>query len=456
MSLYGSGRREGITAALSIAAATLAVHLLAALATGAARPADAAAAAALPGLGGLLCYRFLRAQGRSRFAAFLAGACYALSPWLLAQSSLPREQVAGALAPLALEAAARCGRPDQRRTWLPWLPLCLAAPFAGGACLTAWLAAVLACGYLLRTLAGCSADERAALRTHLGAAAALAAVAAGSLWAIDPFGPWLSVPAAPTAAMPLHAGRDSTAVDLPSLLRFAGPVLLVFCALGVLRRQRHASVWRWLALAAAGALPSCAAPWYTMPATGPLAALPAASWWLTLVGVTVLGAAGLDDFLDLPLRRRTALPWLLALAVAGAPLVALASREPAREWPLTATVLLFALLLPSWRRIGILRFKNVLATATLLALAVPALQLLPVATPAWRAAPAGETAPGAGTGALQALLQRPPWHYSGLALVFAACIGAACVACWRSRKARTTPASAVAAIRKKARPASTR
>ena len=114
-----------------------------------------------------------------------------------------------------------------------------------------------------------------------------------------------------------------------------------------------------------------------------------------------------------------------------------------------------ALLLPTWRRVGILRFKNVLATATLLALAVPALQVLPAGagTPL-AAAPHGEGhAVGMFARLLHDLAWRPAWHYSGLLAVLLVSTFAAWSA-WRRRiHARPAPSSAKAAIKKKARPA---
>ena len=50
-------------------------------------PLTAMQPALLPALGGVLCYRFLRAQGRSRYAGFLAGMAYGVSPWLLAMAA---------------------------------------------------------------------------------------------------------------------------------------------------------------------------------------------------------------------------------------------------------------------------------------------------------------------------------------------------------------------------------
>ena len=121
MSLYGTGRREGIVAALCITAMVLLVHLgaseLAAPGLDAPELGTALRRGVLPALGGLLCYRLLRAQGRSRYAGFLIGAAYGLSPWFGALGDAPREQLAAALAPLALEMACRCDRPLQRRIW---------------------------------------------------------------------------------------------------------------------------------------------------------------------------------------------------------------------------------------------------------------------------------------------------------------------------------------------------
>jgi hypothetical protein len=454
VSLYGTGRAEGIATVASIAGLAMLVHVLGALQTQGPLGPDllgALRAAVVPALGGTLCYRWLRAMGRSRFAGFLAGTAYTMSPWLCAVATVPREQLAAALAPLALEAAHRCGHPAHRRTWLPWTGLCLAAPFLAGPTVVALLATLLVAAQLRLAVAGCDFDDRRPLVRNLCAGAVLGAVAAGSLVWLDPLGAVFGLAAMPRAAEILTAHREVGAgIDLPALMRLAGPVLLMFAGLGVLRRQRHASIQYWLLILAAGALPALAARWLPPSTAGLLGLLPVTAWWISLLAVTVLGAAGLDDFLELPLRRRTALPWLLAIAVAGAPLIPLASTAPEQEWPLTATILLLALLLPTWRRVGILRFKNVLATATLLALAVPALQVLPTESPAaWPAAPGG-AAMDAG---LQPAPGHPAWHYAGLLLVFATCsVAAAWSAFRRSQNASRTPPSAKAAIKKKARP----
>lgn len=455
MSLYGTGRAEGIGTAALIVTITTLVHCLGALQAhglGGFDAANALGSAAVPALGGVLCYRFLRAQGRSRFASFLAAAAYALSPWTCAVAAAPREQLAAALAPFALEAMARCGRPDQRGRWLPWTGLAIAAPFAAGPAVVPLLSTGLAFGLSVQAVQQCDLGDRRRAGRGLAGAAVLAAVAAWSLLAIDPLGPVLGPAVSPRPATVLTAHRElGTGIDLAALLRLAGPVLLMFATLGVLRHQRHAGILRWGSVVVLGGAPTLLAAALGAPANGLPALAATAGWWWSLLGITVLGAAGLDDFLDLPLRRRTALPWLLSFAVAGAPLLPLGAVAPAREWPLTATVLLLALLLPTWRRVGILRFKNVLATATLLALAVPALQVLPAAPPVPPpAAPAGETA--APPDCLEALAARPLWHYSGLGVVLLVSAAAAWSAFRRSTRARPTPAAAKAAIRKKAKP----
>src|SRR5699024_7582687 len=155
-----------------------------------------------------------------------------------------------------------------------------------------------------------------------------------------------------------------------------------FALLGLLRRQRHVRGAAWWPTALLGGVPALLAsvPILQAATTAWIAhpQLAATAWWLTLVAVTVLGAAGLDDFLELPLRRRTALPWLLAAAVACAPLLPVfGARVPDREWPLTATFVALPLLLTCWRRIGFLRFKNWLAVMVMVTLAIPLVQVAP-------------------------------------------------------------------------------
>lgn len=453
MSLYGTGRAEGFAAAALIGTVVLLVQGLRQLqqhGLDAQVLEPALTAAVLPALGGILCYRFLRGHGRSRYGAFLGGAGYALAPWLTAIALVPREQLAAALAPLALEVASRCANPAQRPKLLPAAPFGLGAPFLAGPSVVALLAAAIAAAQLLGAAIAGDLGDRMRLLRRFAIVGLGACIVGASLWRIDALGPLLASGAAPRAAAVIAAHRPTApGIDLPALLRLAGPVLLMFAALGVLRQQRHANLWRWLLLALLGGLPTLAKSWWTPPHDGLLAVLPSAAFWLSVLAITMLGTAGLDDFLDHPQRRRTALPWLLALAVLGAPLVPLTAFSPAAEWPLTVTILLLAALLPTWRKVGILRFKNVLATATVAALVVPALQVPITARPAsaWSSAPLGETAPW------HRLSARPAWHYSGLGVVLLCSFGAACwSALRRSQTATAVPHKAKAAITKKARP----
>jgi hypothetical protein len=451
MSLYGSGRSEGIAAALLIGALVVAVRSLAAALDGADLLQDPASVG-LAALGGMLCYRFLRAQGRSRFTGFLVGAGYGLSPWLLALAAMPREQLAATLAPLALEATCRLDRPTTRNRWLPWAPLCFAAPFLGGGTMVAMLVTLLVLAGLVRTVTcGDRDDERPPLRGLLLAALATAAAAANLVW-LDPLAPWLGVgePVPPQTALTAHR-LDGFGVDLAAMLRVPGPALLTFALLGLLRRQRHVDASTWLGLATAGAVPTVLTLWpalaHALPdfLTAPFVLT--AAWWLTLLACAVLGAAGLDDFLDLPLRRRTALPWLLAIVLLATPVLpTFLAKAPTREWPVASAMLGLALVLPTWRRLGILNFKNVLATVALLALAIPSLQVPPRATAMSLAAPLGESRPHPATATA------PPWHYSGFAAAALLVVWLGWSAIRRSRNATPAPKAAKAAIVKKAKP----
>lgn len=470
MSLYGSGRAEGIGAVLLIGVLVLLARVLGAWFGDLPATWAAIAPAVLPAAGGMLCYRYLKAQGRSRYAAFLGGAAYGLSPWLLATAAAPREQFAAALAPLALEVVCHVDRPTHRRTWLPWAWCGLAAPFAAGPTTTGVLVALLCTTLLLRTAWRGEHDgdgERPNARALL-LALALGAVAAANVAWLDPLAPWLGPAATLQPGDVLWPHRPGTpGFDLAAVLRVPGPVLLSFAALGLLRRQRQVRQLPWLALAVLGGVPTLLVAVPALAAATPPwlvpAALPAAAWWLSLIALCVLGAAGLDDFLDLPLRRRTALPWMLAGAVATAPLVpTFGSQLPAREWPLTATFLTLALMLPAWRRLGILRFKNWMATVAVITLALPTLQVTAVVAhpPATPLAEIGGAAAPLVLFEVTPRADRPPpppaWHYAGL--VGALLVGAVwALSAWRrSTQASTTPSAAKPAIVRKASPSQRR
>jgi len=459
VSLYGTGRREGIGSVLVLGAVVVIVlvagslQLFGSLANVAAASRDAI----VPALGGALFYRFLRAMRRSRYVSFLTAVAYALSPWLLTMALAPREQLAAALAPLALEAVTRCDRPSQRRSWLPWTGVCLALPFLPGVTTIGGLAMLLCASLFVRLVTCGDRSDATPPAWGIGAAVALGALAAASVIALDPLAPWLRTDQlGPLEVLHGHQA-GSYGIDTAAVLRVPGPVLLFFALLGILRRQRHTAIGSWLAVATAGAVPAVLCMLVPADAFGfafwhAIEQLPATAWWLTLLGVAVLAAAGLDDFLDLPLRRRTALPWLLALAVLMAPMIPFVSTAPDLEWPLTATLLLLAVLMPLWRRVGILQFKNLLAIAVVVLLTVPALQVLPVLVPpSLGAAPAGEVTRWVRVAMLHAA-DAPSWPYAGFAFVLLASGVWWLFAFWRRMPASNAPPKAKAAIVRKARP----
>ncbi len=415
MSLYGTGRGEGIGATFLIAAIVLVVQLVGAWARPQATDLELLARICVPALGGALCYRFLRAQGRSRYAGFLVGIAYGLSPWLVGMAQAPREQLAAALAPLALEAVVRCDRPSSRRAWLPWTWLCLSLPFLAGPTIVAAACAALCLMGLVRTVAcGDRDDERPSLPGLLTATSLSALAAAQWLW-LDALAPWLDaeVTTSPDTLLTTYRSTPGS-FDLATALRVPGPLLLVMAALGVLRRQRHVDVGAWTFLAGLGALPRVLqwVPGYDLVSHGldALPLLPTAAFWWCLLAFAVLGAAGLDDFLDNPVRRRTALPWLLAGVVAVGPLLpSFGASEPRQEWPLVLTAIALVTLLPLWKRLGILRFKTVLVGVALVALTIPPLQAL-VGMHAQSATPLAEAA----MRPLAWNTAHPLLHYGGL------------------------------------------
>lgn len=454
MSLYGSGRAEGIGAVAVLAFATVAVHVLAAVAVGTAaqQQAQLAWSTMLPAVGGALFYRFLRAGRHSRYAAFLGGLAYGLSPWFTALVALRAEAIAAALAPLALEVAARCHRPDQRRRTMPWAGICLSLPFVAGWTTVGIVTLLLAGMRLLHSVHEVDAEER---RAHLGdvvVAFVAAAIATTSWIYAAPLAACLPQEPPPTAIELLAAHRAPGAgFDLAAFLRLPGAAPLLFALLAVLRRQRHTSNCGWLLLLTASAAPLAIAllhPGFPyLRSTLPLAfAAPVGGLWLAVVAVLVLGAAGLDDFLENPVRRRHSLVGLaVAVSLLGGA-VLLLSPSPVVEWPFVAVLLSIAMLLPVWHRVGILRLKNILATVAAIGIAIPSVQILlldtgraPVFAPA---APLGETLAIANAMAAAA----PLWAYSGVAAaLLVACITSG-MPSRRTKKASTAPAAARRAI----------
>lgn len=432
MSLYGTGRKEGIAAVCLIGILTATAHLLAALRlldpsferSALATIDETAIITMVTGaLGGMLTYRFLRAQGRSRYAAFLGGVAYGMSPLFAGLIDSPREQLAAALAPIALEAAAQLDRPTTQRRWLPWAGFCIALPFAMGVTVVATLAATLSVAMIALTAMRCGrGDDRLPLRQTCVSLLVGAVALSNVVW-LDLLSPWLG------------SGNQSQLQNVLSgettpmvVVRVVGPFLVWFALLGILRRQRNVMTSFWLVLALVGAMPTAllAIPGVSasLPNVFTAWAVPAMSWWLSVLAITVMGTAGLDDWLDQPQRRRGAHLLLLLLTLLLAPALPLAgsSINPIHLATVLGTFGVLATVTLAWRRLGVLRFKNMLSGVALVAFAMPViLQDQPATAPG---APMGESAPRSVQHAIDALTTHPWWHFAGVAgaLVVAALI----------------------------------
>lgn len=346
-------------------------------------------------------YRFLRALGRSRYAAFLGGSGYGLSSFLLAaMASLP-QAAAAAWLPLQLEAVLRTVTPGRYRQGTVLLCVALALPFLTGGIILATVGLLVS----LLLLFGSQGRILSHERPHLRRQAFLALLLAALLTAPE----WLAF--AQLGALPAHSDNAgpprlwTTAQPLAWLLHLGG-LCLVLLPLALLRPQRQVRGWPWWLCAAGGgtliALMASLLLRIDLPAP-----LPDALWncglWLFTTGALVLASAGLDDFLGAPQKRSPVL-WLVplllvavlvGLGAARAELLPLLWQRPGLVIALVGA-LLAAMLLPCWRPLGILRWKQAFATVLLIAAAAPALfDGWPLPTQAVPPAPLLEMAPPA-------------------------------------------------------------
>jgi len=347
------------------------------------------------GLACALAFRLLRAQGRSRYAAFVGGAAYGLGSFAASLHGNLTEMAALAWAPLSVEVLLRVVRGERHRRRIVLLGPALAIPFLTGGTVTASLAVALVTLWLLRR-----AMAEPARRAHL------LTTGAGSLLitALLTAPLWLAVLDAPTQPQ-LPAPTLDWVVPRQ---RLAGPLLVFLALLGLLRRQREAPPARWLTGLAFGALVAVLMPYVPSPLPGPAPwqVAPMALWWPVHLALVLFATSGLDDFLDLPSRRPGATAWAMLLAIAIAPVSWwFASRE---QFLLVeaAGLLTFAALFGVWRRLGMLGFKTALASAALAWLTISTLHehaqaprepvtMPTVSPPDWQlpAAPAGEFMP---------------------------------------------------------------
>ncbi len=419
MSLYGSGRREGVIAAIALACVAMLVHTLGSmtglsdgyegdqtLASGMATAHGLAAigepllwdpmgsgaplwtrgaellyppwwllgrgqdAYWLPLLAALhsalacaLGFRFLRAQGRSRYAAFVAGAAYGLGAHMGSLSGHLAEVAAIAWAPLPIEVFLRYARSERNRMLGACLAPALALPFITGGTVTATCVTATIVLWLVRRALHDPSRRMSMFATGTASAAVLLLLTAPI---------WLCQADAPGVPVDLPPPPDL----LGALQRVAGPLLPFFTALGLMRHQRHTPAERWLPIGLLGIGIAVLLPLVPSPFAGPAPwqETPEALWWPLHLALVVLGASGLDDFLDQPLRRRAATVWLLVASASIAPLGFLLGADTHR-FHVEATVLLaLSLLFTCWRWLGILGFKTVLAAAAVCWLATSTLQ----------------------------------------------------------------------------------
>lgn len=410
MSLFGSGRREGVVAASALVLLALGVHALGAF-TGLgegfegdrvlARSMDVAhrlvAAGELPlwdpagagaplwargaellyppwwllgrgadavwlpvlaavhaALACALAFRFLRAQGRSRYAAFVAGAAYGLGAHVGSLAGNLPEMAALAWAPLPIEVMLRVVRGSRNRHLAAWLGPALTVPFLTGGTATAACVTVIVILWLLRRCINEPERRPGLVAMGLGAVVTVLLLTAPL---------WLGVVETVPAASPPPPPPD---LAVP-LQRVAGPLLVFLATLGLIRRQREAPAGRWLPVAFGGATCAVLLPYVPSPLPGvaPWIEAPAALWWPVHLALVLLAASGLDDFLHLPMRRRAATAWALALATMIAVLGFVLGEDDTFFQVQFAVLLALALLFAGWRHLGILGFKTVVAAAAL-------------------------------------------------------------------------------------------
>ena len=419
MSIFGSGRREGILTVLGLAAFALSVHGLGAafgLADGfegdlaLARGMEAAHQVALDGgmplwdpagagaplwasgaemmyppwwllgrghdafwlpvlaalhaaIACALAFRFLRVQGCSRYASFVCGAAYGLSAHTGRLSGSLPELAALAWAPLVLELLLRVVRGERQRHLAPLLGPAIAWMFCTGGVATGLTVLAVAIVWYL----GWSLRERHRLGSLLVTGAVSLGIAVALLAPM-----WLGAIELPRVPSDTHPRVDA----LLNARLVCGPLLLFFAMLGAMRRQRGAPTMRWLALAGLGAAAAIALPFAPSPLHGeaPWQRTPDALWWPVHFALVLLASNGLDDFLDMPVRRRAATVWTLVFAVMVAPAGFVLGEHGAWLRVEGAVMLALASLFLLWRSLGILRFKTVVAAAALVWLSVATLR----------------------------------------------------------------------------------
>lgn len=377
-----------------------------------------------------LAYRMLRVLSVSRYGAFIGGGMYGLG-WFLttALDRLP-EAAAAAWLPWIIERIWRLLLATRRGPAAALLGVAVAVPFLTGGLATATLGALLGvCG----TVVGLIAIEREERRPATRAAAMAFGIAALLtaplwLWALEHASAIAPRPDTPVAHLQVgglvallapgmfgELGGITTAsmhevnpgAESLELALYPGALTLFVALMGLLRPKRTRLALFWI-LIAGGAL--------LLAIDGPIAELwrsalpfgddrPGAILAIFHLATVVLVALGLENFFDAPRARRFAVPAAAGtvLAASGAALFGLWLAPevggkvlstlvgPTGSDDLAATVehvgraALFPMVSGSviaiafllWRRMGILRFKAVLAAVALGELCLLALTHVP-------------------------------------------------------------------------------
>lgn len=339
-------------------------------------------------------YRFLRSQRLSRYAAFVGGGFFGLGWFLTAQEGRLQEFAAAAWLPLLLEGAWRVLTTRARDPWGCLLAVAAAAPFLTGAHAVAWLNAMLALAMVVCHAHLLERSERShTLRTTLVAVTLTAGLTA-PVWleAVQYWGHLTplqtTAPSLPTAGLmaglapgvtplfaqgqPLHDWAPGA--DVLEFALFPGSAVLFLLMMALLRGKLGAGTGFWGTVAALGLAMTLCWPGSSWVVETLRLHVPSGAFLLwTHLGLIVLATRGLENFLDNPLRRAWAVPATAAwtgLSVLGVVIVgyllAPESNEALRALRLpllttASTTLVLGLLFCAWRRLGILRFKNLLA-----------------------------------------------------------------------------------------------
>lgn len=363
-------------------------------------------------------FRFLRVMPMSRYVSFVCGGTYGLGWFMTASLDRLPEAAAAALLPFALECTWRCLSTRRRqRAFVPGLGVVLALMFASGSTSTAWFGLALCASVLITGLSAIEREHRLLTLRMAGMALLCTVTLTAPLWLEwMQFGDALAAPIAEDGAVSrlqpagmlatlapnlfgdLRGATPSTllsdvnpAADPLELVLYPGALVLFLAILGLFRPKRSYQELFWVVVAGVGLVLAVDSPLHNW--IGWAGMQPGATLVLFHVAATVLAAVTLETFFDAPIARRFATPVAYGASFAAAAFVlscrywtpglgifavGLFSDETSASVLGTASAELFRALTPSaiaialigatfaiWQRIGILRFKPILACIAL-------------------------------------------------------------------------------------------